>query len=162
MTAHTRPGHRIGWGIAGVAATMAVAVSGAPAASADIDTLSIYPGNQTVVTGAKYGLYVSTPRGDRASWVSFYDNGQCIGSTRIISNSDLEGPPFAYMNWIPQTPGPHTITANDGRITKTLAVDVQPTPTGSTPATPGPNPAGCGALDRLLNSGSAAPGSLGP
>ncbi|MFF0613980.1 hypothetical protein ACFYUD_35480 [Nocardia tengchongensis] len=92
MTTHTRPGRRIGWGIAGVAATMAVAASGAPAASADIDTLSIYPGNQTVVTGAKYGLYVSAPGGDGVSWVSFYDNGQCVGATRMIFNSELEGP----------------------------------------------------------------------
>ncbi|MFD6355117.1 hypothetical protein [Nocardia tengchongensis] len=159
MTTHTRPGRRISWGIAGVAATMAVAVSGAPAASADIDTLSIYPGNQTVVTGANYDLQVSAPWGDGARWVSFYDNGQCIGSTRMIFNSELEAPPYGHMNWIPKTPGPHTITANDGKITKTLAVDVQPAPTGSTPATPGPKPAGCSALDRLLNSGSLAPGS---
>ncbi|MFF0613981.1 hypothetical protein ACFYUD_35485 [Nocardia tengchongensis] len=54
---------------------------------------------------------------------------------------------------------PHTITAYDGKITKTLAVDVQPAPTGSTPATPGPKPTGCGSLDRLFNTGSLAPGS---
>lgn len=157
MTAHTRPGRRIGWGITGLAATVAV-VTAAPAASAEVRTLSIYPADQTFVAGTSYQLYASTSGGVSFDWLNFYDNGQCIGGAKPKSHPDLELPPRAAMSWIPSTAGRHVITVDDGTTTKSLTLDVQPAPAGSTPATPGPKPAGCGALDRLIGTGSAALG----
>ncbi|MGW3545835.1 hypothetical protein ACWDNI_35570 [Nocardia niigatensis] len=101
-------------------------------------------------------MFATTADGAGMRWVSFYDNSQCIGSSRTYVVPDaLVDVPTAQMYWVPSTAGRHVLTADDGQTTKTITVDVQPTPTGSTPSNPGPQPSGCSALDRLFNAGSS-------
>lgn len=156
MTVHTRPSRRIGWGITGLSAATAV-VAIAPTASADVQRLSIHPADQTIVAGTSYQLYASTGWGSH--WITFYDNGQCVGGTRTTFSSETELDPYAYVSWTPSTAGTHVITADDGTAAKTLSVTVQPAPAGSTPAPPSAKPAGCSTLERLLGTGSAAAGN---
>ncbi|MFE2997203.1 hypothetical protein ACFXG4_19585 [Nocardia sp. NPDC059246] len=155
MTTHTHPGRRIGWGITGLAATVAVITTGAPAASADMIGFHIDSADQTYYVGTNYGISVTIINSTVTNFVSFYDNSQCIGGSRAYGNPEIPLAPVASVNWIPSTAGRHVITANDGKTTQTLTLDIQPAPAGSTPAKPVPPPAGCSQLDRLLNTGSS-------
>ncbi|MFJ9371666.1 hypothetical protein ACIRRA_45840 [Nocardia sp. NPDC101769] len=152
MTTHSRPGRRIGWGLTGLAATVAVITAGAPAASADIMVFNIDPAGQTYYVGTNYRLRAITEFGD--DFVSFYDNGQCIGSSVSKGNAEVPTAPIAGVYWIPSTAGHHVITANDGKSTMTITLDIQPAPAGSTPATPQPQLVGCSQIDRLLTGSS--------
>lgn len=153
MTTHSRPGRRISWGLTGLAATVAVITAGAPVASADIIAFKIYPAGQTYYVGTNYGLSATTMYG--GDFVSFYDNGQCIGSHVSNGNPEIPLAPVAGVGWIPSTAGHHVLTANDGKNTMTITLDIQPAPAGSTPATPQPQLIGCSQIDRLLNAGSS-------
>ncbi|MEU1209217.1 hypothetical protein [Nocardia sp. NPDC005825] len=155
MTTQTRLGRRIGWGITGLAATVAAVTTSAPAASAAVHTLAIYPTGQTYYVGSSYGLVATTRETAGQPWVMFYDEGQCIGGSlaRPVANVDSVAN-TAKMNWVPSTAGHHVLTANDGHTTQTFAVDVLAAPAGTTPVSPA-QPSGCGPLDRFLNSGSA-------
>ncbi|MFE3230025.1 hypothetical protein [Nocardia sp. NPDC059228] len=150
MTTHSRPGHRIGWGLTGLAATVA---TGAPAASADIVAFTINPAGQTYYVGTYYVLSATTSYG--TEFVSFYDNGVCIGSNISKGNPEIPLAPVAGVSWIPSTAGRHVLTTNDGKNTMAITLDVQPAPGGSTPDTPRPRPIGCSQIDRLLNTGSS-------
>ncbi|MFE3798677.1 hypothetical protein [Nocardia tengchongensis] len=155
MTTRTRLGNRIGWGTAGLAATMAVVAVGTSTASADVHTLAIYPTGQTYYVGASYELLATTVSTGGLRWVTLYDNGQCLGGmwTRPVENVDSVSL-VAKVNWVPSTMGHHVLTADDSRTTQTFAVDVLAAPAGTVAATPA-QPSGCSPLERFLNSGSA-------
>ncbi|MEU1209934.1 hypothetical protein [Nocardia sp. NPDC005825] len=153
MTAHDRLSRRIGWGLTAIAATTAALTTAVPAASADMVNFHILAdqGVQTYYVGTKYGFSVALV-GTGSDWVTFYDNGQCIGGSGGHGGSPEVGTaPVARVNWIPSTAGSHVITAKDSKTTQTLTVDVQPALPGSPPAQPTSQP-GCGELDRLFSS----------
>lgn len=161
MTTRRSLGRRIGWGTTGLATIMAIAAVGAPAASADVHTLAIYPTGQTYYVGSSYELVSTTMPTGGLRWVTLYDNGQCIGGmwTKPKENVDSVNL-IAKVNWVPSTMGHHVLTADDSRTTKTFEVDVLAAPAGTVPATP-TQPSGCGPLERFLNSGSSNAGSSG-
>ncbi|MFF0634619.1 hypothetical protein ACFYTS_19170 [Nocardia sp. NPDC004151] len=154
MTTHERRARQFGWGITAVVA--AAITTGVPTASADMVNFHIAAdqGVQTYYVGTNYGISVTIVNVTGTSFVTFSDNGQCIGGSRGYGNAEIGTAPVAAVNWVPSTVGRHVITANDGKTTQTLTVDIQPAPAGSTPATP-MLPVGCSQLDRLLNAGSS-------
>lgn len=152
MNTPSRPGRRMGWGLTGLVATVAAVAAGAPAASADIVALTINPAGQTYYVGTYYDLVATTDVG--ADVVSFYDNGACIGSKASNGNPEIPLAPVAAVSWLPSTAGRHVLTANDGKNTMTITLDVLSAPAGSTPGAPRPWQSGCGPIDRLL-TGSA-------
>ncbi|WP_433671919.1 hypothetical protein ACQP06_09750 [Nocardia sp. CA-136227] len=154
MITDTRHGRRIGCGITGLAATVAIVTGAAPAASADVAWVNINPPAQTYYVGTSYRLAAgpsTEPSGSQV--VSFYDNGQCIGtgSSHVQPQTGIEY--AASVSWIPATAGQHVITADDGQTTKALTITVVPALAGSTPATP-VSQRGCDPLSRLQTGSS--------
>lgn len=138
---------------------MAVVTAGAPTASAGIVAVHISSAD-TYYTGTAYAVSASLSAQD--SWVSFYDNGQCVTGTKSSHVGDSEMQPVAAIKWVPRTAGHHVLSVEYAGQTMTVAVDVQAAPAGSTPATP-PATSPCG-LAGQLGSGSAgwSWGSLQP
>ncbi|MFE2959582.1 hypothetical protein [Nocardia tengchongensis] len=151
MTTRTRLGRRIGWGIAGLAASLAAVTTGAPTAAADVHDFWVATATSPYYAGTDYLLYASTTQGAGVRWVIFSDNGACIGGARTDAVPGYT--PMVGMTWIPSTAGHHVLTADDGQTTKSITVDVQPTQAGTTPKTP-PARTGCGKLQQLLTTGS--------
>ncbi|GAB0108049.1 hypothetical protein JMUB6875_70520 [Nocardia sp. JMUB6875] len=157
MIADTRSGRRIGWGAAGLVVAAAVVVAGAPTAGASVTNFQMTA--QTYYVGSAYGMRAYTVEHAGQRYVAFYDNGQCIGGAKTWTAGEVEVyTPTADMTWIPTTAGRHVLTADDGESAKTITVDVLPAAPGSTPATGYKYP-GCGALDRLIYTGSSSFGS---
>ncbi|MFE3759543.1 hypothetical protein ACFXO9_35020 [Nocardia tengchongensis] len=151
MTTHTHPSRRIGWGIAGLAVSLAAVATGSPTAAADVQDFWVATATSPYYAGTDYLLYASTAQGAGARWVIFSDNGACIGGARTDAVPGYT--PMVGMTWIPSTAGRHVLTADDGQTTKSITVDVKPTQAGTTPQTP-PTPTGCGKLQQLLTTGS--------
>ncbi|WP_040859638.1 hypothetical protein [Nocardia niigatensis] len=77
---------------------MAVVTGGAPTASADVQGFGIYPAGQAYYAGTGYRMFATTADGAGMRWVSFYDNSQCIGSSRTYVVPDaLVDVPTAQM-----------------------------------------------------------------
>ncbi|WP_458689842.1 hypothetical protein [Nocardia tengchongensis] len=150
MITDTRHGRRIGCGIAGLAATVAIVTGAAPTASADVTWVNFETPAQTHYVGTNYRISAGS---DPASTLAFYDNGQCIGKAAPHYNSELGVYFAAVVYWLPTTAGHHVITVDDGKSTKTLAVDVVAALPGSTPDTP-VSQGGC-SLASLFPTGSS-------
>ncbi|MFE5287297.1 hypothetical protein ACFRAQ_20220 [Nocardia sp. NPDC056611] len=133
MITSTRHGRRIGCGITGLAATVAIVTGAAPTASAAVTWVKFETPAQTYYVGTDYRI---TAGSDPESMMAFYDNGQCIGKSAAHFNSILGETFAAVVEWVPATAGHHVITVDDGKSTKTLAVDVEAALPGSTPDTP--------------------------
>ncbi|MEV0466459.1 hypothetical protein AB0I30_32660 [Nocardia tengchongensis] len=151
MTMHIHPARRIGWGIAGLAASLAAVTTSTPTAAADVQRFWVATAENHYYAGADYQLYAATAQGAGARWVIFSDNGTCIGGA--LTNTVPGYIPMVGLTWTPTTAGRHVLTADDGQTTKSITADVQPTQAGTTPRTP-PTPTGCGKLQQLLTTGS--------
>ncbi|MVU83618.1 hypothetical protein GPX89_41065 [Nocardia sp. ET3-3] len=125
-------GRAIGAGLAGATAAAVVAVM-SPAATADVDVITISNNSPTV--GTSYGLHASLSGPLFGQTVYWSDNG-----TSLTPNGKMPWPMGeSNLDWVPATAGRHVITASQGSSTQYLVVDVNDgSGAGTTTTTPVP------------------------
>lgn len=101
---------RVGAAATVFGAAVAVTIGGMPTAGATVTQVGMYPGvnyglGTNYGTGCTYTARATVT--DVVTPVVFYDNGVPFGVVRPSGA-------VALINWVPATPGPHTVSAVQG------------------------------------------------
>lgn len=87
-----------------------------------------------IYIGVRYTVYARAVGSGEPLRVNFYDNSAFLGSTLAVVVHDPISQTYATVNWVPTSAGTHVLSIEQGNYeSSSNPVQVEPTPTGTTP-----------------------------